>query len=120
MITGRNPFEINDTNATIEGSVLTITVPGDQLSQSAVDFYFNPDFIKDKSIIATSAKVESGEALNCFWNWLLTAGGTPDYIERDELGTDLAMVIAPSPGKFGFSGYTESGSDVKVVIQLKD
>lgn len=119
MIYERKPFEINDTNSVIKDGNLIITVPADAQSGEAIDFYFASDFIADKTIIATSAKIESESLIDRFWNWLLTDGGTAEATEVVGLGVDLTSITEPTQGKFGFSALAQDDADIIVTLQLK-
>ena len=116
----RKYLELNEETCKIEDGKLIVTVPVDMQSMDGVDFYFNKDFIADKTLMVKSVTI-SPAPLMCFWNWTLHKAGCPEYYCVLETPIDISMYqIAGIPGAFGFSGYTSNGSDITLTFELAE
>ena len=113
-------LELNEKNCTIQDGVLTITIPQEMQSMEGIDFYFNRDWIAEKTLLAKSMAISPAPLL-CFWNWMLEKAGCPEYYCKLADPVDISVYqTAGIPGAFGFSGYTPDGSDITVKIALDE
>lgn len=117
MTNERVYLELNEENCKVENGAVTIVVPYEQQSMTGVDFHFNPEFVADKVMKVKSVAI-SPAPLMCFWNWLMSTYGSPEY-EVTSTPIDIAKYqISDIPGTFGFSGYATNESDVTITFTL--
>ena len=112
--------EINDENAVYDGDTLKVTLPRDKQSCEGVDFYFSKEWIENKNLVVESASI-SPAPLECYWNWLMTLQGAPDYEVYPNGGSvDISKYTRTGvPGAFGFSGHTFGEEDITITFKIK-
>lgn len=112
--------EINDDNSVYDGKTLKVTVPKDKQSCEGVDFYFSKEYAESHNLVVESVSM-SPAPLYCYWNWLMSSGGTPEYeIVAPSGSVNIGKYqIAGVPGAFGFSGHTNDSRDIEITFNIK-
>lgn len=111
--------ELNESNVEFDDNKMIFYVEPDEQSMDGIEFYFNENFIEKKfgnsAVIAKSVKV-SGPLL-CYWNWMMTTAGCPEYYcECGEPRDISAFTMSGANGAFGFSGYSPAEKKIKIVL----